>query len=636
MRAATTLRDAAVEGHNWDEVDPANIDPQADVCVDVDDEGDDDNIATIMIDGVVFPRIASQRIRSMPAAERVQWNADRIKAKTDTLYLAEILDFDMQPEPHFQLFAQFPKMSYPPKPLGDIDPLTKKRLILWSRGTFKTSCVVVYIVQFILSYPDVRICFLTGSDDLAKLQLARVKRLFEVSTERFKYLFPEYVYVSRQNRRTKIWEDCQDAMGNAHLFTVPARTNVTFAEPTMTISTAKKAKAGSHYDVIFADDIVNENNFRSEKMLTRVYDDYVSLLPLLDPQGYLVISGTRYSFGDTYELIQESAKTNPNWKISVRDCWSTGCKFCGCADIWHDKDADIVQPPCIKCGSACPGFKSNGAIGTIFPVATTRRGGTIGFTLKFLADQKLDLGAAAFANQYENRPLSSELQTFTEPLLEQQTIRDARLIPDYFASTSFVVGDLADSDASDMTDLSVLYLCRKFQGQIFVIDAAYGRWGSAALVDNILKMLLRPDGRPSAIYLEKNNGSGHLNDLVIARQIQLGLPRVAITWIKAGNIKGSKSRRIGNCQEALKSKRLWLCAGMSGYQLLVDQLIKWPRVKRDDFCDALGMVVEAPHGAGFETTPQTQSALTWLGKLNQPVEYDGGGANDGSRMCGVD
>ncbi len=85
----------------------------------------------------------------------------------------------------------------------------------------------------------------------------------------------------------------------------------------------------------------------------------------------------------------------------------------------------------------------------------------------------------------------------------------------------------------------------------------------------------------------------------------------------------------------MKGKRLFLYAKMHGYDHLVQQLLKWPNLKHDDFADALSLVVAAPTAWQHETRPQAATAPTWLQKLNQsaPAEdayYDSGG---GTGLC---
>jgi hypothetical protein len=223
--------------------------------------GDVDDDSPLTLDGTVFPRVASQTIRGMSAEERAEWTAQRLRCRTDQLILSNILGMDLQPNPHRALFAQF-LQKRPGLPISDLDPVYKKRMILWSRNTCKTSSIRVEMAQIILNYPNVRLCFLTGNDDLAKRQLGGLKQIFERPTPEFLRLFPEYCLTSRQNRRTKEWEDQLDELGNMHEFTVPCRTSTVYAEPTFAISTARSVKAGSHFDFIFIDDLVNDQNYQ--------------------------------------------------------------------------------------------------------------------------------------------------------------------------------------------------------------------------------------------------------------------------------------------------------------------------------------------------------------------------------------
>jgi len=591
----------------------------------------------LTVDGVVFPRQASERIRAMSPEERADWDRDRLRCKTDPIFLSEILNLDLQENPHRALFAQFLKIR-PGVPLPELDQFKKKRMILWPRGHFKTVSIRVFETQLILNYPDIRICFLTGGDDLAKVQLSALKQVFERPTERFRYLFPEFVFVSRQNKKSKQWEDFQDEMGNAHRFIVPARTSTVFAEPTFWISTAKTVKAGSHADVIVVDDLVNEINSRSATQLEKSYQDYLAICPLLEPTGYIVMTGTRYSFGDAYERIQEQAQEAGEmsvWSFSIRDCWSVGnCKNCKCAEVFHDRSVNILQPPCTSAGCQCRGFESDSDRGVLFPQTKTRDGRFIGFTVDTLEKIKAELGVQVFANQYLNQPLAAETQTFTETMIGAQTLHDIKLIPGYLVASTFVVGDLAYGN-EETNDMSVLYVCRKLQGRLYVFDCRAGRWQSAELVDNIVRLCLDVNCRPSIIFLEKTLGAEHLQNLVKARAIQIGLQNVPIQWIKPNQRKGAKGIRIGNIQEALKSKRLFLYSGMPYYQELVNQLVKHPRTKHDDFADTLGRVIEAP--TGYETEPihQVQSAGNWLRKLHsaQPEDDSYPDTGGGSGIC---
>lgn len=539
-----------------------------------------------------------------------------------------ILGMDFQADPHEQLFSKFvQKRPGEGFVLSDLETLTKKTMILWPRGLFKTSSVIVDITQTILNYPNVRICFLTGGDQLAKRQLARVKRVFEKPTKTFKWLFPEFCTKSIRNKKIKdetdprAWSDELCKMGTAHEFTVPCRTNDTFAEPTFAISTAKSVKAGSHFDIIYIDDLVNEQNYRSNKALEKCHQDYLDICPLLEPTGFIVMTGTRYSFGDTYERIQDSAREEERqmgctiWKFSIRDCWSMGCKFCKHTDVYHRYDINIVQPPCGIPGCDCIGFTANGSKGVLFPQTRTIDGRAIGHTLAFLEGERIRLGEEFFANQYENRPIATETQTFTETLIGGQTLHEISQIPPYSQSITFIVGDLAYV-GQEGRDYSVLFVCRLFQGQIFIFDCLFGNWDSNAVAENTVNALLRH--RPSVIYYEKFNGWEAYNNVITAYAATKGVLRVPIQWEKGSQAANAKTIRIGSVKGPLSAKRLWLYALMPAYQRLVQQLVKWPKLGRhDDFADCAGMVVAAPTGYQLENPPQIVSTTNWLRKFNQ-------------------
>lgn len=601
------------------------------------------------VDLTHFPRAFLKWYDGASADERTDWYVGRFRCLKYHRYLAgyaeaikpgdpdlpkeyvPILGLDFQADPHDQLFSQFvPKRPGEGLVLSDLEPVRKKKMILWPRGHFKTFAVRVDIVQTILNYPNVRICFLTGGDKLAKKQLAAVKKFFEKPTTRFKTLFPEFCLRDVRNRRVaefdedgspnpKAWTTEPAKLGTAHEFTVPCRTHDIFAEATFAISTARSVKAGSHYDVIYIDDLVNDQNYRKIDALETCYQNYLDICPLLEPTGFMVVTGTRYSFGDTYERIQEDAQKEMKetgrtiWQFSIRDCWSHGCQNCIHTSVYHDYALNILQPPCTILGCSCLGFRDRGNRDVLFPQTRTHDGRSIGFTLQDLEAKRREYGEEFFANQYENKPIATGAQTFEETLIGRQTLHDMTQIPDFGLSFTFVVGDLAYV-GQDGRDYSVLFICRLFQGQIFIYACEYGTWDSAQVADNIINVLLTH--RPNVIFLEKFNGWEAYNNVIIAAASARNILKVPLQWEKVSQTPNAKLIRIGTVKGPLSARRLWLYAGMKGYAQLVQQLIKWPKLgKHDDFADCLGMVVSVPTGYQLANPPASVSVSNWLRKL---------------------
>jgi hypothetical protein len=568
------------------------------------------------VDMTNFPSGFVQAYKTFTSAEKQRWLDTRYRALTDELFFAtEVMGMDFQFNPHSRLFLKFIKKS-PGTPLYDLDLTKKKRMILWPRGLFKTSSIIVEICQLIVNYPDIRIAFLTGGDILAKRQLARVKRVFEQPTKKFLELFPEFV---------------GKKLGNMSSFNVPCQSaSRSYAEPTMAITTARSVKAGSHYDVIFVDDLVNETNYRSIKALEKCMQDYRDICPLLAPAGFMYVTGTRYSFGDTYESIQELAKkekeqlgTDP-WVISIKSCWVKVCKTCGHNDAFHDFDSDpdgicaggIDGTPC-----SCRHFVDSGATGLLFPEFRKANGETEGHSIAKLQSDQLQLGNEFFACQYENNPIADGDQTFTDELINRQTVWHENQFPSAQQAQCFVMGDVSYV-GNDKRDETVFYVVRYWQGQLYVVDCHHGKWDAWAVVEALFWLAAKH--RPKIIWLEAFNGWDAYNNNFEIFARDHNIAKLPLQWKPLTQGKGAKEVRIGSIKGVLAQKRLWIYAHIPGYKLLTEQLKKWPKSGRhDDFADCLGHVCECPTGMAVDTSPQaSMNGMDFIRSLHkEPEDY---------------
>lgn len=531
---------------------------------------------------------------------------DAERGKVDHIFLAcNVLGMDFQHNPHDGLFACFLKKD-PTKHLSDLDLNYKKRMILWPRGLFKTSAVIVEIIQLILNYPNIRILIMSGSRDLAMSQLERVKRTFEEPTDTFRILYPDY---------------CGTNLGNKSKFTIPNRTMKIFAEATVTISTARSVKAGTHYDVIFVDDLVNDQNYKNPAALEKCWEDYKDIGPVLEPSGYLFVTGTRYSFGDTYERIQDAAKKEMKetgtsvWNFSIRTCWR-----------------DI-----------------NGKREVLFPQFRTKDGRTIGHTVKFLESEKREKGDEFFACQYENDPIGSGLQTFTDELLDAHTVYHfekpmmesevQRIAAQVQILTSqgksfdqameetvkkpgrgevplggwcFVIGDLSyvgDERNGHKRDKCVFFVIRVVNGRLYLIAAHAGKWKSGEVAEQIIFLLLKY--RPRQIWCEAFLGWEAYDTVIRMIAAERRVQHLPLEWLPMDNQPDAKVVRIGSVHGWLFKDKLYIFAGIEGYQELRDNLKKFPKLGRfDDYGDCLGLGVNAPHGVAlYQSTKEITSTL---------------------------
>jgi hypothetical protein len=603
----------------------------------------------------VLPANYRAEFDQLSEAGRQAWLEQRLRGQIDHLFLGnELMGYDFQPNPHAALFREFlQKDREQQRPLYQLGSpckcilrtgtpdaqckkcngtgwnRRKKRMIHWPRGLFKTSAVIVEIVQLILNYPNIRILFLTGNLRLGRRQLARVKKVFEQPSAKFRQLYPEFCAIPGKK--------LPDSSGEE--FTVPCRTMRQFAEPTFSISSAKSVKAGSHYDVIFVDDLVNDQNYKSAKALEDAWDDYCSVGPLLEPAGFLFITGTPYAFGDTYERIEEAAKKEEAetggtvWEFSFKSCWIKFCKTCGHPDLRHDSDRNYTHPPCTMEGCECKCFVDSGQKQVLFPLAITRDGRQVGHTVEFLESERREKGADFFALQYECRRIAQEEQRYTPELLARQTFYHLSMMP--AQAGTFMVGDLSYI-GDDKRDLSVLYLVKVWMGVLWVYHCIAGNWDSDQACNAILLAIIQH--RPQAVWLEKFLGWEAYNNILMSKAAALQLQQLPVDWKKLDRRPAAKTLRIGTPLSWLIDKKLWLYAGMPYFDKLTNQLLKWPKIPHhDDFGDCLGHACEAPHGAaGTPAPPPGGTMMDRVRKMHRDREerigmdgFGGGGTGSG-------
>lgn len=163
--------------------------------------------------------------------------------------------------------------------------------LVW-RGAGKTTiATVTWAIWMILLNPDIRILFASKTSANAQDFLKEVKRHFETN-ERLREIFGDYVGNER-------WD--------AVAIEVRGRTKP-FKEPTINTVGLEGAVASKHYDVIIADDLVDEENSRTKYQREKLLDwFYKMLVPCLNPPesgnkfiGQMHVVGTRFHFNDLY------------------------------------------------------------------------------------------------------------------------------------------------------------------------------------------------------------------------------------------------------------------------------------------------------------------------------------------------
>lgn len=414
------------------------------------------------------------------------------------------------------------------------------RLFLVGNGfipTHNTSSVVVEIIQAILNFPDIRILIMQGSKITTRNLLHEIKAHFtgQNSKSRLTQLFPEFC-------------ETEEKMGTVDHFTTPARKNMGLAQATVTVASPKSVKTGQHYDIGFFDDLVNDQNYQSQRLLAKVRGDFYMCMPLLDPPYYAVVTGTRYAFGDLYEEIMRANKGE--WLVSLKTCW-----------------------------------KEDGT--PRFPQHVTPDNRIVGFTKEgLLALQAAD--PMMFSSQYLNIPIQKGGKRFTKEMLNACMILPADS-PALGPATFFI--DLASTEATYSDDSVVICAKTDSLGNYYVVDARGGQWPPGTLAQTIIEMSLthRPvrifmEGTASCIYFE-----AFLTQMARSKGIVLPTEK-----LKVNNKDDAKAIRIGALEVYLKSKRLKFFVGLAAWPKIIEQFEQFSPGQRrhDDYPDTIALMVQ--------------------------------------------
>lgn len=177
---------------------------------------------------------------------------------------------------------------------------TKRKLICVPRGTFKSSiATIAYPIWRLLKNPNLRILIDSEIYTNSKNFLREIKGHYE-QNETFKELYGEW--------KGDLWNEAE--------MTVSKRTQPR-KEASITCSGVGAGKTSQHYDIIIADDLSSYLNTRNPDLAAKAIDHYRMYTSLLEPNGTIVVIGTRYSELDIIGFIIETELEIPNGEVKI-------------------------------------------------------------------------------------------------------------------------------------------------------------------------------------------------------------------------------------------------------------------------------------------------------------------------------
>lgn len=514
------------------------------------------------------------------------YSARRKKAQTDLWFLSkEIFHRDLYEATHRPVIDFFLKKTpFAPafkknsvyglaefhEAIEALAPLERRKgLLLYPRGTYKSSINADDITQYVICFPDIRILILVGEGSLGESFVPDIKQRFVLEKgaepSEFQMLFPEFV-IDLESDKDR---------GGSQEYWCPAR-RLKQKEPTFGSISILGATSGWHCDVLKPDDMINDTT-PVETSISRgkVVRKFLTTLNMLDPHGILEVNGTRYHDDDAYEHLKSILK-------KMR--YLCGASWTPLPHARLKKLKDLTEQDVVL----------------LFP---ERQG------YAFLKE-KLDLDEKTFCLQQLNNPqLLGESVKFKIEDLRAATIQ----VPQDNSFKRYNFWDVAttDSEGSDFscggfvsidTARWIAYL------HVLIMD----KFTPSELAFQIAK--LAKETNPEKVFFEKYKDSAEI-------WLEQEVLRVGVSWgfqvpvhaFKTDKTKGAKGRRICGLEPLITGGRLFFSNRIPNLEQLFKQFTDFkgvPNTKRhDDGPDMLSFLRMVMPMTGMELPAPQQPSL---------------------------
>lgn len=315
-------------------------------------------------------------------------------------------------------------------------------------------------------------------------------------------------------------------------------------EPTVTAMGLESNLTSQHYDIIIMDDLVNQDYVNTAEQIQKTINFYKECLNLLEPDGELIIIGTRWHDRDLYGWIMDSDNNIiNNFEIFIRRA--------------YEGSLDTEE-----------GFQS------LFPQKFTRN------ILKKLYEQQ---GPYIFSSQYLNDCIPEDSATFKSAWFryyEPADLRGANL-------NTFVAVDPAISMEKTADFTAIVVVSVDMFSNIYIRKIIREKISPSVLIDYIFKIW--EEYHPQEIAVEdvayQKALQYYLTEEMNKRQIWL-----PIKLVKPAN--RSKDQRIQGLQPLYANSKIYHAKIIPNIGQLEDELLRFPRGKHDDVIDALSYMLD--------------------------------------------
>lgn len=464
----------------------------------------------------------------------------RYKAKTDLYWLAtEILenkDFIWRiHKPMCDLFVQ----KKPGLSIAEQDSV-KERMLLVSRGHFKTTVDEADIIQWILVFPNIRILIMSGKAEIVEGMIKNIKGHFQ-NNPKLRALFPE------------LCPPIDKEFGNLTQFTTPGRTKQ-FREPTVMATAGESVKAGLHFDVIKGDDLVNEINSNTIELIRKTRQRWTYTGPIVEPYGYRDLIGTPYAETDLYA---HRRKKNKKLKIYQMPVWQVKPQYLE----YLQKGGELLEE--------------------MVMINFYER-----FSFEWLMAQRDD-DPYIFNCQYLLDPVPTYSATFTEDQINSHIIPQLQIPKQGVIFQRWDIGFSQKKYADYSVGATGMY---DAYGNLFILDIFMAKLGPHELINAIVTQAMK--WRPNRVGIEEAGGSKLMLPSLETKMRELEY-FINFDWFPTSPTK-HKREVIAALQPLLIDHKLYFSTHIdrSVMDELTKQFTKFPMYAHDDGPDAIAGLLD--------------------------------------------
>ena len=426
---------------------------------------------------------------------------------------------------------------------------SEKRIqcILVPRSCFKSTFFTVgWCLQLIAKDPSIRILIANATLDNAQKFLGEIGSHIKDNPE-YKQLYGEMFD--------------KDLRWNENEIVVKGR-RTGVREPTISVAGVGGNLVSRHFDVIIGDDLVNAENSSTRFQAEKVIDWWKRSLSLLEPDGKMLLIGTRWSYYELYSYLIEHMKDEVDFYIKGA----------------HNSDGSLYFPE--------------------------------RFSEPKLRELRKLHGSYIYSCFYNNDPIDEE-----EAIIKKSQIKyydKAPLGLNVFSACDPAISQGGQADSSAFLTVGVAS-----NGDWYVLEAQQEKSTVAGMVERLF--LQNNHWKPLTSCIEViGQAQGLLSPIHDEEERRhIYLPLVEIKALP----QVTKEMRIRSIlQPRFERGSVYIKEDMTE---LEEQLIKFPRAKKDDLIDALSMI----EGIAYEPQTKTivdnkiyESSLQY--KLDNPTPFE--------------